>query len=159
MSHLEDLLFEHLDWRGYLVKRNIKVGKLSHGGWEGELDLVAYHPQTGDLVHMEPSIDAHKWERRDERFSKKFECGRKYIFPDVFPWLNRDTPLRQVAVLVSRGTRECVGGGEIITIDEIAKQIKNDVIGRGKMAKAAIPEQYALLRTAQLFLSGYYKLL
>ncbi len=26
MSHLEDLIAEFYDWKGYLVKRNIKVG-------------------------------------------------------------------------------------------------------------------------------------
>src|SRR5437764_13234533 len=58
MSHLEDLLCEYYDWQGYIVRRNVKVGRLSHGGWEGELDIVAYHPKTRDLVHLEPSIDA-----------------------------------------------------------------------------------------------------
>jgi hypothetical protein len=29
MSHLENLIAEYYDWKGYLVKRNIKVGKLS----------------------------------------------------------------------------------------------------------------------------------
>jgi hypothetical protein len=44
MSHLEDLIVEYYDWRGYLVKRNIRVGPLAHGGWEMELDIVAYIP-------------------------------------------------------------------------------------------------------------------
>jgi hypothetical protein len=46
MSHLEDLLCEYYQWQGYIVRRNIKVGRLDHGGWEGELDIVAYHPVT-----------------------------------------------------------------------------------------------------------------
>jgi len=41
VSHLEDLLCEYYEWQGYIVRRNIKVGRLGHGGWEGELDLVA----------------------------------------------------------------------------------------------------------------------
>ena len=102
MSHLEDILFEWYDWRGYVVKRNVKVGRLSHGGWEGELDIVAYHPITRELVHVEPSIDALSWAKREKRFAKKFQCGRKYIPTDVFPWLDRRIPLRQIAVLVSR---------------------------------------------------------
>ncbi len=65
MSHLEAILFEWYDWRGYVVKRNVKVGKLSHGGWEGELDIVAYHPTTRELVHVEPSIDALSWAKRE----------------------------------------------------------------------------------------------
>ncbi len=58
MSHLEDLIAEYYDWRGYLVKRNIKVGRLQHGGWEMELDVIAYHPHTNHLIHLEPSLDA-----------------------------------------------------------------------------------------------------
>ncbi len=161
MSHLEDLIFQYYDWRGYIVRRNIKVGRLGHGGWEGELDIVAYHPQKkGAVIHLEPSIDALSWQKREERFSEKFARGREYIFTDVFPWLKPDTPLEQVAVLVSAGrSRTHVGGGEIVTIDEIARQIKDDVAQRGRMASAAIPEQYDLLRTVQLVLGGYYRVL
>ncbi len=59
MSHLEDLIAEYYDWKGCLVKRNIKVGKLSHGGWEMELDVIAFDPHTEHLVHFELSIDTH----------------------------------------------------------------------------------------------------
>jgi len=56
MSHLEALIAEYYDWKGYLVKRNIKVGRLKHGGWEMELDVVAYDPNTKHLIHLEPSF-------------------------------------------------------------------------------------------------------
>ena len=159
MSHLEDLLFQWYDWRGFIVKRNTKVGKLGHGGWEGELDLVAYHPQTRELLHVEPSIDAHSWAMRESRFAKKFESGRKYIFTEVFPWLTSTTPLQQIAVLVSRGRHHAkLASGDIVTVDEVVKQIKDVVGTQGKMSVAAIPEQYDLLRTIQLVLSGYYRL-
>jgi len=49
MSRLGNLIAEFYDWRGYLVKRNVKAGRLSHGGWEMELDVVAYHPHTKHL--------------------------------------------------------------------------------------------------------------
>ena len=158
MSHLEDLLCEYYDWQGYIVRRNIKVGRLSHGGWEGELDLVAYHPKTGDLIHLEPSIDAHSWVKREQRFRKKFLTGREYIFTEVFPWLDSNMPLKQVAVLVSRDrTRTKLGGGQVVTIDEITKEIRETVAAQGRMASSAIPEQYGLLRTIQLSESGYFR--
>ncbi len=93
MNHLEKLTRQYYDWKGYLVKGNVKVGRLSHGGWAGELDIVAYHPQTEHLVHIEPSIDADSWKKREERFENKFRHGREYIYKDVFPWLSPETSL------------------------------------------------------------------
>ncbi len=87
MSHLENLLHEYYLWQGYTVSRNKKVGRLTHGGYEGELDIVAYHPATRHLLHLEPSIDGHSWSTRESRDQKKFLAGKKYIFTDVFPWL------------------------------------------------------------------------
>lgn len=101
MSHLENLLAEFYDWSGYLVKRNLKIGRLKHGGWEMELDIIAFHPQTKHLVHIEPSIDAHSWSTRESRFQKKFKSGGKYMFESVFPRLDPETPVQRLAVLVS----------------------------------------------------------
>src|SRR5713226_9215043 len=98
MSHLETLIAEYLDWQGYLVMRNKKVGRLRHGGWEMELDIVGYHPKTGDLVHYEPSIDAIGWDKRKARYKKKFDAGHKYIFKELFPWLDPSTEIHQFAV-------------------------------------------------------------
>lgn len=155
MSHLEDLIREFYEWQGYVVRSNIKVGRLSHGGWEGELDVVAYHPQSKTLLHLEPSIDALSWDRRETKFDKKFSAGRKYIFSEVFPWLDTSIELRQIAVLTSGESREELAGGEVITIDTLAEEIRERVKQEGKMVSGAIPEQYPLLRTIQLLTSGY----
>ena len=87
MSHLESLIVEYLDWQGYLVRRSPRVGKLGHGGWEMELDVVGYHPARQDLVHYQPSVAAHSWSMREERYKKKFDAGRKYIRQHLFAWL------------------------------------------------------------------------
>ena len=107
MNHLEKLTRQYYDWKGYLVKGNIKVGRLPHGGWAGELDVVAYNPQTEHLVHVEPSIDADSWSKREIRFEKKFQSGREFIYTDVFPWLSSETPLEQIAILTTSST-ECM---------------------------------------------------
>ena len=44
MSHLGDLIVEFYDWSGFLVKHNVKVDRLDKGGWEMELDVIAYNP-------------------------------------------------------------------------------------------------------------------
>jgi hypothetical protein len=82
MAHLEDLIAEHLDWQGYVVKQNILVGKRPNGGWDMELDIVAYRHEDHSLLHMEPSLDAHVWAKREQRFKKKFDIGRKLIFTE-----------------------------------------------------------------------------
>ena len=157
MSHLETLIAEYLDWQGFLVKRNTKVGKLGHGGWEMEIDIVAYHPKSKLLVHYEPSIDALTWEKREHRYKKKFEAGRKYIFKEIFPWLEPLIKLRQVAVFVNHPKgRNTIAGGDILSIDEVMAEIRHKVLASGKMAKNAIPEQFSLLRTLQLSHAGYY---
>lgn len=160
MTHLENLIAEYYDWRGYLVKKNIKVGRLSHGGWEMELDVVALDPHTGCLVHIEPSIDAHSWERREQRFTKKFQAGRTYILKEIFTWLEPDANIEQIAVLISHPqNRGTLAGARIMSIDELMLEIKMAIQKRGVVAKNAIPEQYPLLRTLQLSENGYYKAL
>ncbi len=160
MNHLEKLTRQYYDWKGYLVKGNVKVGRLSHGGWAGELDIVAYRPPTEDftehLVHIEPSIDAHSWKKREERFEKKFRHGSKYIYKDVFPWLSPDTPLEQIAMLVS-STKNKLCGATVISIDDFMKKIKDEIQEEGIMARKAIPEEYDLLRTIQMTINGYHR--
>ncbi len=155
MSHLEALIHEYYEWRGYVVRRGVKVGRLKHGGWEGELDIVAFHPQQQTLLHLEPSIDAHSWAVREQRYERKFRVGRKYIFSEVFPWLDRKTALTQVAILVSRGKRSHIAGGTIRTVDELVAEMREAVLAEGSMATRAITELYPLLRTVQLVVSGY----
>ncbi len=158
MTHLETLIAEYLDWQGFLVRRNTKVGRLPHGGWEMELDIIAYHPKTGALVHYEPSIDALTWETREARYKKKFLAGLKYIFKEVFHWLPPSTPIRQVAVFVNHPKgRDIIAGGIVLSVDELMTEIRAKIIERGIMAKNAIPEQYPLLRTLQLSHAGYYR--
>lgn len=157
MNHLEKLTRQYYDWKGYLVKGNVKVVRLPHGGWAGELDIVAYHPQTKHLVHIEPSLDAHSWKTREKRFEKKFRFGREYIYKDVFPWLSLDTPLEQIAILTTSSRKELCGG-TIISIDEFVKQVKDEIQELGIMAKSAIPEEYDLLRTIQMTINGYHKI-
>lgn len=158
MSHLENLIAEYYDWKGYLVKRNVKVGRLTHGGWEMELDVVAFHPHTHHLIHLEPSIDAHSWTTREARFTKKFGCGERYIFKEVFTWLPDSTPIERVAVLISHPKdRDTLAGARIESVDEMMATIKRDVYSTGITAKNAIPEQYPLMRTLQLCINGYFK--
>ncbi len=154
MNHLENLIRQYYEWKGYIVRSNIKVGRLSHGGWEGELDVVAFHPETRHLIHLEPSIDSNTWEKRKVRFSKKFKSGKKYICKEVFSWLPRDSKIEQVAVLINSNQKK-LAGGEVVSIDEFVQKVISSIEKMGKMNKNAIPEHFDLLRTIQLTICGY----
>lgn len=160
MTHIENLLAEYLDWKGYVVKTNAKVGRLKHGGWQMELDIVAYHPTTKDLVHYEPSLDANSWQKREGRYRKKFSAGRQYIPSEVFRWLPKQTQVRQVAVFNWHPkNRHEIAGGMIQSVDELMAEIRRDIAGQGLMSRNAIPEQFTRLRTLQLSHCGYYRLM
>jgi hypothetical protein len=44
-NHLEDLVAEWYQFQGFFVRRNIQVGKRLRGGYECELDIVAFQPR------------------------------------------------------------------------------------------------------------------
>ena len=157
-SHLEQLLGEYYEWQGCLVRRNIHVGKQSRGGHETELDIVAYHPQKKQLLHIEPSLDGHTWTTREVRYKKKFDAGRKYIFEKIFPWLDTNTQLQQIAIFPSAGkTRRELAGGQVRTVDEVMAEIRDAIKKEGSLGRKAISEQFPLLRTVQLVMCGLVK--
>lgn len=124
-----------------------------------ELDVIAFHPMTKHLIHLEPSLDAHSWEKREQRFSKKFEAARKYILTDIFTWLEPDTLIEQIAILICHpSNRHELCGAAIISIDEFVAKVRVEIASLGIMAKNAIPEQYPQLRAIQLLVSGYYRI-
>lgn len=156
MSHLEMLIAEYLEWQGYLIRRNIKVGRRDRGGWEMEIDVVGFHPKTGTIVHYEPSLDALTWDKREERYKKKFAAAQKYMFTELFAWLPSSTKIEQIAVFYNhpRG-RDQIAGAKIMSIDELVGEITAKVTHCGPMIRNAISEQYPLLRTIQMSHAGY----
>jgi hypothetical protein len=149
-NFLEKLVAEWYEFSGYFIKRNVQVGKLSKGGYECELDIVAFNPSRRHLVHIEPSTDADSWEVRDRRYAKKFAAGRRYV-PALFAGFNLPEKMDQQALFLlgSKRTRETVGGGRVVLLSEFLEQIFL-VIKPMRLASHAIPEHYPLLRTIQL---------
>jgi hypothetical protein len=156
MSHLEALIAEYLEWQGFLIRRNTKVGRRDRGGWEMELDVVGFHPRSKRIVHYEPSLDALTWGKREERYKKKLEIAKKYMFTELFPWLPRNTPIEQIAVFYNHPAgRDYIAGARIMSIDELVAEVRDKVIGCGPMIRNAISEQYPPLRTLQMSHAGY----
>ena len=50
---------------------NIKVGKRATGGYEGKLDIVAFHPVSRKIVHIETSMGAESWGKTAIYFSEE----------------------------------------------------------------------------------------
>ena len=77
MNHLETLAAEWLDYNGYFVRTAVKVGKRAKGGWDGELDVVAFHPTHRHFLHVECSTDRNTWKNREQTVKRKFALGRE----------------------------------------------------------------------------------
>jgi len=131
----------------------------------GELDVVAYHPVTGELYHFKPSLDSHTCDKRNERFARKFQTGRDYI-RTVPQYANVPAEhfanLKQVALLshTPKGMADRIefAGGEAWTIDSFVEEVNAWVRSNWSVAWAgAIPESYPLLRVMQFSLVGNYR--
>ena len=148
-NHLEQLTAEWLEFRGYFVRQSVLVGPRDRGGYEGELDIVAVNPSTGHLLHVECSLDALSWEKREERFAAKFERGRRYV-PSLFTGLDLPSNLDQVGLfLMAGGVRKEVGGGRVVRVADFICEITN-YLSRFRPEKSAVPSGLPLLRTLQL---------
>ncbi|TVZ41862.1 hypothetical protein P886_1213 [Alteromonadaceae bacterium 2753L.S.0a.02] len=160
MSHIEDLIAEYYDWQGYLVKRKIVVGQHLLGSEDMVLDLIAFNPKSGHMIHIEPSIDSDSWNTHIEHFVKKFHLAKELIFSEVFTWLDPKVEIEQVSVLVTHPKgREKLGDAKLESVDELMAEIRRKVTEQGPVVKNPIPEHYPLLRTLQLSHNGYYEAL
>lgn len=153
-NYLEQLIAEWYEYKGYFVRRNVLVGKRAKGGYECELDVVAFHPEAKHLVHLEPSMDANSWAEREKRYQRKFDAGRKHI-PQLFEGIEIPTEIEQIAVLVfaSKANRGTLGGGRLMLIDELLQEIFRELRDK-HLASSAIPEHLTVLRSFQ-FVAEY----
>ncbi|MPZ34747.1 MAG: hypothetical protein GEV13_27815 [Rhodospirillales bacterium] len=155
-NFLEQLVAEWFEFQHYFVRRNVRVGKREKGGYESELDVVAFNPEKQHLVHVEPSMDADPWEKRERRFGAKFAAGQKHI-PSLFIGFSALPKLEQIALLgfAGQGGRSTLGGGRILLIGDFMNQIRAD-IAHPSIRNNAIPEQYVILRSLQ-YAANYWK--
>ena len=146
-NFLEQLVAEWYEYKGYFVRRNVPVGKRARGGYESELDVVAFNPTLRHLVHIEPSLDAESWEKRERLFKRKFEAGRKHI-AELFDGFDLPPEIEQIAILVfaSRSNHP---------ISDLMRQIMED-LGDQKLNSNLVPEHHTILRTLQ-FVIEYRK--
>ena len=151
MNHLEQLVAEWLSYKGYFVRTTVRVGKRPEGGFEGELDVVGFHPGTQHLIHVECSLDAESWPKREVSFHRKFQQGQNHIRP-IFSGIELPAEIDKVAVLTFGGKADehrRLGGGRLVTTSELIAEISDGLKGTSP-SSGAVPENLPLLRTIQL---------
>jgi hypothetical protein len=147
---LETLVAEWYQYKEYFVLQNANVGPRERGGYETELDVIAFSPALKKIIHIETSTDSSKWSIREERYRKKFAAGRKYV-PKLLSLATIDGyKFDQVALFVfaSATNVKTIGGGQVLSINDFIKEIKSELNAK-KVAKAAVPEQFPLVRAIQ----------
>lgn len=150
MNFLEQLAAEWYQYKGFFVRTNVKFGRRSRGGWKGEMDVVAYNPNTQEFLHIETSTDADSNKRREERFGRKFTDARQhYRDSELFPF--KGEKLKQIAIVGFTNSRTPLNFGgdvKIISIPEFIREITNELKIKNP-AQSAIPETYPRLRAIQ----------
>lgn len=147
-NFLEQLVAEWYEYKGYFVRRNTRVGKRPRGGYEGELDVVAFNPVTNHLVHIEVSSDAGSWAMRESRLVKKFDCGRKYI-PGLFKGIVLPE-IEYIAIFSEvRGEKHpsTIANGKLLPMDEFLRKVRQEL---PSSYREVIHEQFVILRALQL---------
>jgi len=152
-NFLEQLVCEWYEYQGYFVRRNIPVGKRAKGGYDGELDVVAFNPAQSRLVHIEPSMDAQSWAKREERYQRKFELGRKHI-PELFKGMDLPKEIEQIALLefASNQNFQTLGGGKVVLVSELLETIFGH-LKETHVSRNAVPEHLPILRGLQFVAS------
>lgn len=149
-NFLEELVAEWFEYKGYIVKRNERVGRRAAGGHEGELDVVGFNPKTKHLVHIETSTDADSWDTRERRFGKKFTSGEKHI-RSLFEGLAVPDDIDKQAIFVfgSNKYHQTVGGGRVVLAENFIIEILRELKGTSILSRA-VPEKHPILRVLQM---------
>ena len=154
MNFLEQLVAEWYSYNGYFVQTNVKFGPLKRGGYEGETDVVAFHPKNKVLVHVETSTDSYSWEKRKSHFESKFRRAQKY-YSELFHFDYGS--VEKVAIVGLRGSvSDGVSFSEdvvILTAPEFISKITKSLKDQSPL-KQAVPEHWPLIRVLQI--SSFY---
>lgn len=153
MNFLESLAAEWYAIQGYFVRTNIKANRRGNGGWNNEIDVLAYEPATSKLVHLETSWDAFTWEKREARYLTK-----KFVFTfDQYAEIIGSTPAtiqKRAIIGTSRSQPKAIWGEdiEVTTVPNFIAEIAAEMKLRHPM-RDVIPETYPCLRSFQFALA------
>jgi len=148
VNFLEQLVAEWYRYTGHFVRTNVKIAKRVKGGWGGEIDVLAYLPEEGNVSHIETSMDAESWPERRKRFVKKFavpENAYRQLFPAGYKYLEK---IAVVGVAQEQDPGVLGPGIHVYSVPTMVRMIVEG-IGTKHPAREAIPETYPLLRAIQ----------
>lgn len=153
MNFLESLASEWYAIQGYFVRTNIKVNRRPNGGYDNEIDVLAFLPANGKLVHIETSWDALTWEKREERYKTK-----KFVFTnEQYSEILGTTPIniqKRAVIGTSKSQPKDFWGTdiEVTTVPNFIAEIATEMKQRHPM-RDVIPETYPCLRSFQFALA------
>ena len=153
MNHLETLVAEFYEYTGHFVRRNVRSGKRARGGYDVEMDVLAYLPDTKELIHIETSGAATTWKRQREIIlKKKFDVFKEKYEQELKCKISQ---VKKVIIIGWAKTGSIVFDGkiEVIPIPAFLKKVAEE-LGKNKPSRGIVPEHYPLLRSIQLAL--YY---
>jgi hypothetical protein len=151
MNFLEQLANEWYSYTDHFVRNNIKFDKRPNGGYNGEIDVIAFNYKENQLIHIEASMDANQNEKRVIGFNKKF----RLTLGEYNELLKTEaTNIKKIAIVgISKTAIDFGNGIQHITVPDFVNNITNRIKNIDPM-KAAIPEGFPLMRAIQF--SNYY---
>lgn len=150
MNFLEQLAAEYYEYTGYFVRTNVRARKRSSGGWDSELDVLAYKPSECELIHIEISGDADSWEERKNNFIKKFILSNQEYITIIGANISK---IKRIAISgwtrTTKVDRKWENDIEVLLIPEFIKQIIIKLHDHDFISEA-VPESFPILRTIQM---------
>ena len=155
MNFLEQLTAEYYQHQGYYVRLNVRVLPRPNGGFDGELDVLAFEPKKKILAHIETSWDALTWSKRKARFLRKFRFSeaqyRKILGLPFKKLVKRVVTGGTLSVPQNEKWKDI----EILTTPMFLREVGAYLLDKHPGRKA-VPEHMPCLRSIQ-FYSHYVK--
>jgi|SRR3989304_2553253 len=153
MNFLESLVAEWYEYSGYFVRSNPRTRKRQKGGWDVELDVLAYSPSDQRLIHIETSGDANSWQERKERFlKKKFILSHKEYELLIGSSVKQIEKIAIVGWSPARNDLNWRDDIKVVLIPQLLEKITTKLKETSPL-KQAVPESFPLLRAMQMVLA------
>jgi hypothetical protein len=153
MNFLETLVAEWYEYTGYFVRANPRTRKRAKGGWDVELDVLAFAPGDQRLIHIEASSDNNSWSERKDRFLKKKFILSHQEYEELIGF--KVQKIERIAVVGwVKSTKVDLNWGEnirVVLIPTLMEEITSKL--REIPVRQAVPEGFPLLRAMQTALA------